>query len=356
MMGNGGSRTQRKGMIPRWTVLGCIAAALALPLPALAQDGAIADFYRGRSITLIVGYSVGGGYDTYARILARHMAKHIAGNPTIVVQNMPGAGSLKAANYIYNVAPKDGTAMGTFGRGIAMEPLIGTSPAQFDATKFLWLGSDTNEAAVVVTWYTAQIKTWDDMLAKPFTVGGEGTGSDPDVYALMLKNVFGAKLRLITGYPGTTEMALAIERGEVDGRASWSWSSLKSLKPDWIAGKKVNLPVQLNLTKSADLPQVPLIGDYATSERQRQILKLVLSRQTMGRPFMAPPGIPADRQAALRKAFADTVADPEFLAEAKVRAQDVNPVGGAELDKLLAELYATPKDVVAETKAAIGGQ
>jgi tripartite-type tricarboxylate transporter receptor subunit TctC len=313
-----------------------------------------ADFYRGKTVSLTVGYSTGGGYDTYARILARHMVKHIPGNPAIVVQNMPGAGSLKAANYLYNVAPKDGTAFGMFGRGIALEPLIGSSnAAQFDATKFLWLGSGTDEAAVVVLWRAKEIATWADMLAKPFTVGGEGTGSDPDVYALMLKNVFGVKLKLVSGYPGTAEMALALERGEVDGRASWSWSSLKSYKPDWIAQNKVNLPVQLNLAKSADLPNVPLIGDYATNDRQRQILKLVLSRQIMGRPFMAPPGIPADRQATLRKAFDDTMKDPDFLAEAKARGQEVNPVPGADLDKLLAELYATPKDVTEETKKAI---
>jgi tripartite-type tricarboxylate transporter receptor subunit TctC len=354
MMGNGGSQMHSIEKLRRWVALGCLATAVVLPIPARAQ--AVADFYRGRTVSLIVGYSVGGGYDTYARILARHIGRHIPGNPTVVVQNMPGAGSLKAANFIYNVAAKDGTVIGTFGRGIAMEPLIGTSPAQFDATKFLWLGSGTNEAAVVVTWQPRQIATWADMTTKPFTVGGEGSGSDPDVYALMLKNVFGVKLKLISGYPGTAEMALAIERGEVDGRASWSWSSLKSVKPDWIADKKVNLPVQLNLTKSADLPGVPLIGDFATTDRQRQIIKLVVSRQLMGRPFMAPPGIPADRQAALRKAFAETMTDPEFLNEAKARAQEVDPVSGPELDKLLAELYATPKDVVAETKAAIGGQ
>ena len=329
-------------------------AFLALALPARAQP--VAQFYRNKSVTLTVGYSAGGGYDTYARILARHMGKHIPGNPTIVVQNAPGAGSMRAANMIYNVVPKDGTAFGMFGRGIALEPLIGTSPAQFEATKFLWLGSGTEEAAVVVIRTEAGIKTWADMLAKPFTVGGEGTGSDPDVYALMLKNVFGVKLKLVSGYPGTTEMALAVERGEVDGRASWSWSSLKSLKPDWIAQKKIAVPVQLNLTRSPDLPDVPLIGDYAESARQRQILKLVLSRQTMGRPFMAPPGIPADRAAALRAAFDATMKDPEFLAEAKARGQEVSPVSGAALDALIAELYASPKDVVEETKKAIGGQ
>jgi tripartite-type tricarboxylate transporter receptor subunit TctC len=331
-----------------------LAIVFLLTQSPLAAQG-VADFYRGKTVTLTVGYSAGGGYDTYARILARHMGRHIPGNPAIVVQNAPGAGSLKAANYLYNVAPKDGTAFGMFGRGIALEPLIGSSnAAQFDATKFLWLGSGTDEAAVVVIWHTKQIRTWADMLAKPFTVGGEGTGSDPDVYALMLKNVFGVKLNLVSGYPGTAEMALALERGEVDGRASWSWSSLKSLKPDWIAGNKVYLPVQLNLTKSPDLPSVPMIGDFATNDRQRQILKLVLSRQTMGRPFMAPPQIPTERQAALRKAFDETMKDPDFLAEAKARGQEVNPVSGPALEKLLAELYATPKDVVNETRKAIG--
>jgi tripartite-type tricarboxylate transporter receptor subunit TctC len=330
------------------------AIALLLPQPTRAQP--VADFYRGKTVTLTVGYSAGGGYDTYARILAHHMGRHIPGQPTIVVQNAPGAGSMRAANTIYNVAPKDGTAFGMFGRGIALEPLIGTSPAQFEATKFLWLGSGTEEAAVVVIRAEKGIKTWADMLTKPFTVGGEGTGSDPDVYALMLKNVFGVKLRLISGYPGTTEMALAVERGEVDGRASWSWSSLKSLKPDWIAQKKINIPVQLNLRKSPDLPDVPLIGDFAKSERQRQILKLVLSRQTMGRPFMAPPGLPTDRAAALRTAFDQTMKDPAFIAEARARGQEVNPVSGQEIEALLTELYATPKDVVEETKAAIGAK
>lgn len=342
------------GPMCRWLIVIIVAVLTGGTQPVRAQN-TVADFYRGKTVTLTVGYSSGGGYDTYARILARHLGKHIPGNPQIVVQNAPGAGSMRAANAIYNVAPKDGTAIGMFGRGIALEPLIGTSPAQFEAQKFTWLGSGTEEAAVVVVSAAKDIKTWADMTGKPFTVGGEGTGSDPDVYALMLKNVFGVKLKLVSGYPGTAEMALAIERGEVDGRASWSWSSLKSLKPDWISGNKVSLPVQLNLTKSPDLPNAPLLGEFAANERQRQIMKLVLSRQTMGRPFMAPPGVPADRAAALRKAFDATMKDPEFLTEAKLRGQEVNPVSGAALDKLLAELYATPKDVIAETKAAISG-
>jgi tripartite-type tricarboxylate transporter receptor subunit TctC len=338
----------------RVLLIGLFGLVFALPQAAWTEPAA--DFYRGKTITLTVGYSAGGGYDTYARILAHHMTRHIPDNPAIVVQNAPGAGSMRAANMIYNVAPKDGTAFGMFGRGIALEPLIGTSPAQFDATKFLWLGSGTEEAAVVVIRAAAGIKTWADMLEKPFTVGGEGTGSDPDVYALMLKNVFGVKLRLVSGYPGTTEMALAVERGEVDGRASWSWTSLKSLKPDWIEKKTIEIPVQLNMHSSPDLKSVPLIGDFAKTERQRQIVKLVISRQIMGRPFMAPPGLPPDRAAALRTAFDETMKDPEFVKEATARGQEVNPVSGPELDKLIAELYATPKDVVEETKKAIGAK
>jgi tripartite-type tricarboxylate transporter receptor subunit TctC len=327
---------------------------LLASLPARAEDS-IAEFYRGRTVNVIVGYSAGGGYDTYTRILARHLGKHIPGNPTIVVQNMPGAGSLKLANYLYNVAPKDGATIGIFSRGMAMEPLIGMSNTQFDSSKFAWLGSGTSEVSVFVVWHAAPIKTFQDMLEKPFTVGGEGSGSDPDIYALLLKNAFGAKLKLISGYPGTAEVAIALERGEVDSRASWSWSSLKTLKPDWIRDKKVIFPVQLNLTRGKELPDVPLILQFAKTEAQRQMLKLVLTRQEMARPYAAPPGVPEERKAALRKAFDVTWADPELLAEMKARGQEVNPVSGADLDKLVAELYATPKDVVAETRKAIGG-
>jgi tripartite-type tricarboxylate transporter receptor subunit TctC len=327
---------------------------LLASLPARAEDG-VADFYRGRTVNVIVGYSAGGGYDTYTRILARHLGKHIPGNPTIVVQNMPGAGSLKLANYLYNVAPKDGATIGIFSRGMAMEPLIGMSNTQFDSSKFAWLGSGTSEVSVFVVWHAAPIKTFQDMLEKPFTVGGEGSGSDPDIYALLLKNAFGAKLKLISGYPGTAEVAIALERGEVDSRASWSWSSLKTLKPDWIRDKKVIFPVQLNLTRGKELPDVPLILQFAKTEAQRQMLKLVLTRQEMARPYAAPPGVPEERKAALRKAFDETWADPELLAEMKARGQEVNPVSGADVDKLVAELYATPKDVVAETRKAIGG-
>jgi tripartite-type tricarboxylate transporter receptor subunit TctC len=328
-----------------------IAAAAAAAGAALAQPAA--DFYRGKTVTLIVGYSVGGGYDTYARIVARHMARHIPGNPSIIVQNMPGAGSLRATNYLYAVAPKDGTVFGLFGRGLPMEPLIGTSATQYDSRKFSWLGSATNEVSVCAVWHTSPVKSWGDMLSKPFTVGGEGSGSDPDILSAMLKNAFGAKLKTVSGYPGSNEVALAMERGEVDGRCGWSWSSMKATRADWISGKKVNVVVQLSLSKSPELPDVPIVTEFAKTERQRQILNLILSRQVMGRPFAAPPGLPEDRKQALRAAFDATMADPEFRADIASRGLEVNPVNGTEVDKLMAQLYDTPAEAIAEAKAAI---
>jgi tripartite-type tricarboxylate transporter receptor subunit TctC len=336
-----------------WAAAGLISLTLAISLANAAQADSVADFYQGKTVTVIVGYSAGGGYDVYARTMAPYLKKYIPGNPNVVVQNMEGAGSLKATNYIYTVAPRDGTTIGTFGRGMAMEPLIGNSATLFDATKFTWLISTTNEHNVFVVWHTSPVKTWNDMLTKEFTVGGEGSGSDPDIYALLLKNLFGLKLKLISGYPGTSEVTLALERHEVDGRASWSWSSLNSTKADWIKDKKVYFPVQLGLVKNPDLPDVPLVMDFATTERQRQILKLVLSRQVMGRPFAGPPGVPEDRKNALRKAMEDTLKDPEFVAEAKKRKMDVSPVSGEDVEKLIAEVYRTPQAIVAEARAAI---
>ena len=234
-----------------------------------------------------------------------------------------------------------------------MEPLIGKSHVAFDSRKFAWLGSGTNEVSTCVTWHDSAVKSWADALRIPFTVGGEGSASDPDIFATVMHNVFGVKLRLVSGYPGSAEVALAIERREVDGRCGWSYSSLRQQRPDWITRKQVNILVQLALSKSLELPDVPLVMDFATTERQRQILRLVFSRQAMARPFLAPPGIPDDRKQALRAAFDATMRDPAFLAEAKERGLEVNPVSGAEIDKLIGELYQTPSDIIAEVRASI---
>ena len=293
----------------------------------------------------MIGYSVGGGYDIHGRVLARHLGNHMPGNPAIVVQNMPGGGSLRAANFLYNAAPKDGTTIGVFSRGMAMEPLIGSSNTQYDSRKFTWIGSISNEVSVCATSSMSKVKTWDDLLTIPFTVAGEGSGSDPDIFATMIKNVFGAKLRLIPGYPGGAEMTLAIERGEVDGRCGWTWSSIKLQRPDWIAGHRLNILVQLSLHKHPDLPDIPLVVDLAKTDEQQQILKLIFARQVMGRPFLAPPGIPPERAEVLRRAFMETMTDPAFLADADKSQLEVNPVGGEEVQKLVAEIYRTPPEV-----------
>jgi tripartite-type tricarboxylate transporter receptor subunit TctC len=326
-----------------------LAAALTLSVQAKAQS--VEDFYRGRQVQVLIGYSGGGGYDLYARLLARHMGKHIPGHPTLVPQNMPGAGSLKLTNYLYTVAPKDGSVIGMVSRGMATDPLL--SDAKFDPTKFTWLGSVTSEVSVCATWHTSPVKTWADTLAKDFTMGGSAAGSETDTFALILRNVFGAKMRLVTGYPGGNDINLAMERGEVDGRCGWSWSSIKSQKTAWLKEKKINVLVQLGAEKHPDLPDVPFMLDLVKNEEQRQMLRLIFASLVLGRPFMAPPGIPDDRKAALRQAFDVTMKDAEFLNEAAKIDLEITPVAAPAIDKLLAELYRTPKSVVEKAAAAI---
>ena len=301
----------------RWAIGTAVAAALLVGAVAAPGGAAgVEDFYKGKNISLIIGYSVGGGYDLYGRLLARHMGKYIPGRPTIVPQNFTGAGSLRAASFLYSAAAKDGTVFGTFGRTIATTPLLTPAGAQFDATKFTWLGSITNEVSMCVTWHISPVKVWEDALQKPITLGGEGTGADPDVYALLYKNVFGARWKLVTGYPGTNDTMLAMERGEVDGLCGLSWSTLISRHKQWYDEKKVNIIIQAGLKKQPELKDVPLALDLARDGEQTQILKLFMIGQEMARPFAAPPDIPADRKAALAAAFVQTMKDPDFLAEA----------------------------------------
>ena len=327
----------------------CLCPAIANAAPAgLASS---ANFYRGRTIFVTVGYTPGGGYDLYARILAQHMGKHIPGNPTMIPQNMPGAGSIKAANYIYSVAPKDGTAIGTFARGMGIAPLLGQ--ANFDARKFTWLGSVTKDVSVCVAWSTSPIKTWNDAMTREFLVGGDGAGSDPDIYAHLYKNVFGAKIRLANGFPGTSNITLAMQRGEIHGLCGISWTTIKSHYGSWVKDKKINVLIQAAAKKDPDLPNVPMAEELARNAEQRQILNFVLSTQLMARPFAAPPGIPAGRAAILRQAFDETMKDPAFLAAAAKLVLDVDPVNGAEVDRLVASIYATPKDLVAKAARAM---
>ena len=330
-------------------LIAALMLVLCLARPTRADP--VEDFYKNRTIRVVIGYSVGGGYDLYARLLARHMEKYIPGHPKLLPQNMEGAGSLKATNYLYGVAPKDGSTIGIIGRGLAMEPLLGDG--KYDATKFTWIGSIASEISICASWHTSPVKTWDDVLTRNFTVGGNGSGSDPDIFALLLRNVFGAKIKLVTGYPGGADINLALERGELEGRCGWSWSTIKSRNASWLQERKINLLAQFALEKHQDLADVPLIMDLATTQEQRQILRLILARQVMGRPVLAPPGVPEDRKLALRKAFDATMTDPEFLAEAKKADLEVNPVNGETIDRLLADLYQTPKDILEKAIRAI---
>lgn len=324
--------------------------ALALARPAAAQS--VEEFYKGRNVNLLIGFSAGGGYDLYARHLARYMGKHIPGHPTIIPQNMAGAGSLRAASFLYSAAPKDGSVFGTFARTTGINPLL-ESGATFDGTKFSWIGSVTDDVSTCVTWHTSPVKTWADFLVKPVTLGGQGPSSEPDIFARLFKSVFGAPVKLVAGYPGTNEITLAMERGEVDGLCGLSWSTIKTRHAAWYRDKKINVLIQSAFRKEAELGDVPLVMDMTKDAEKLQILRLILAAQDMARPFAAPPGIPADRKAALIAAFNATMKDAEFLADANRMKIDVNPVTGPALDKLLAELYATPKDVVAKAAKAI---
>lgn len=335
----------------RMSYVACsVAAAIALAtVPVTGSAQTPAEFYKGKTIELIVGYSAGGGYDTYARLLARHMGKHIPGNPTIVVKNLDGAGSLKAANHIYNTAAKDGTVFGTIGRGAPFDPLFGTPEAQFDAAKFTWLGSANNEVSVCVAWHTSGVKSIEELRTKELVVGGTGPSADTDQFPRIVNGVLGTKFKIVTGYPGGNDISLAMERGEVQGRCGWSWSSVMSTQKSWYDEKKIIVLVQLSGAKHPDLKNVPLIMDLAKTPEEKQILNLVFARQALGRPYMAPPGVPADRAAALRKAFMDTMVDKEFLADAEKQKQEIAPTSGEEVQKILDEAYKTDKATVKKT-------
>ncbi len=339
----------RLAKLARWLAP---AALAVLPVSAGHADD-VADFYKGKNVEFYIGYSAGGGYDTYARLIAKHLGKHIPGNPTIVPKNMPGGGSLKLTNWLYNVAPKDGTAIGSIGRGTGFDPLLGSKGAKFDATKFLWLGSANNEVSVCVSWQTSPVKTFDDLYTKELVVGGTGAAADTDQFPKILNGTLGTKFKIVTGYPGGNDVNLAMERGEVMGRCGWSWSSVVATRKDWLDAKKINVLVQLSLHKHEDLPNTPVVSDLAKNDEQKKIFKLIFARQVMGRPYLAPPGIPKERAAALRKAFADTMKDKEFRADADKAQLEIQPVSGEEVEALVNEVYQAPKSVAEKAATMI---
>jgi tripartite-type tricarboxylate transporter receptor subunit TctC len=336
------------------TSLAAFGSGCALVAAVCASASAApAPTYKGKTLTLYIGYSAGGGYDVYGREVARFIGKHLPGNPTVVPENMEGAGSLRLANYLANVAPKDGTAIGIISNGTAFDPILGQPGAAFKGTDFFWLGSANNEVSVCVTMASSPIKTIADAIAHQVTVGATGGSDDTAQFPRVLDGTIGTKFKVVTGYPGGNDVVVAMERGEVEGRCGWSWSSVMSTKGDWVKTGKLNVLVQTALTKHKDLPNVPLVTDLAKTPEQKEILTMIFARQTMGRPFLAPPGLDPAYGALLRKAFADTLTDPDFLAEAKKINLEVNPVSGEDITALVQKIYATPPAVAHEAAALL---
>lgn len=320
-----------------------------LPACALAQS---APFFQGKQIEIDINSSVGGGYDLYARLLARHMGKYIPGNPAIVPKNMVGASGLRLANWLYSAAPRDGTVIGAVSRATAFEPLLGNHAAQYDGTKFNFIGSANDEVSVCVAWHTSGIATFADVLKKELVVGASGgIGDDTYQFPSLLDHMFGARFKIVGGYPGGNEINLAMERGEVQGRCGIPWSTVKATRRDWIDDKKANFLMQFSLARHPDLPDVPLVTDLGKTPEQQKILKLIFGRQVMGRPLAAPPGVPKDRIEVLRKAFLETVADKDFLADAARMKLEVKAVPGARIESLVDEIYTTTTPQVARRAA-----
>lgn len=333
------------------TAATCVAVSLAAGsfAPAHAQS---TDFFAGKTVSMIIGFGPGGGYDLWGRVVARHIGKHLPGNPTVVPQNMPGAGSYNAAAHIFNIAPKDGTVIGIIARDAPLGPLTGADGARFDPLKMSWLGTPAIETNVCISMANAAVKSVKDLTEKTLIVGDTGAGTGTRSYPKALNDLLGMKFKLISGFPSSSNVFLAMERGEVDGICE-SLDSVHGKKPDWISAKKVNVLFQGGVEPNPELKDVPFILDLARTEEEKQTLKFLYAGQGIGRPFVAPPGLSPERLATLRKAFNDTMKDPEFIAETKKQQLELDPHSGEYLEKLVRDIYATPKPIVEKIGALI---
>jgi tripartite-type tricarboxylate transporter receptor subunit TctC len=331
-----------------------VAAACLIATAASAQD-AIEAFYRGKTVTITVGSAVGGGYDTYARLVGRHLGRHIPGNPTIVVQNIPGAGSNKAASYVALQAPKDGTAIGAVQAGAITWPLISDQPVPHDPSKFVMLGSANRSVYFCVVRADAPVKTFAETFDKEVIIGTSGEGASLRELPVMLTNVLGVKLRLIGGYAGSREIMIAMERGEVQGMCGMDWSSFLTQQRNWIGNGFARPLAQEDLRGHPEMNRlgVPLTIAFAKTEDDRQVMEMIYSQNLFGRPYLVPPGVPADRVTALRKAFAAMLQDRALLAEAEKSGLDIGPMGGEELQALVAKLYALPPKIIERAKQSL---
>jgi tripartite-type tricarboxylate transporter receptor subunit TctC len=321
------------------------ALSIALTYVSAANAETAAEFYKGRNLELDISSSVGGGYDAYARMLARHIGRFIPGSPIVVAKNMEGAGGLRLANFLYNAAPRDGTTFATLYRGTVFDPLLGGKGAQFDATGFTYVGSANNEVSVCVAWHTTGITRFEQVLTKELVVGASGPSADTYQFPKIVNGVLGTKFKIIAGYPGGNDIDLAMERGEVQGRCGWSWTSLKATRPSWLTEKKISILFQMGLSRHPGLPEVPLIIDLARNDDDKAILKLIFARQVMAWPYITPPNVPNDRAEALRAAFMETMKDRDFLADAEKSLLEIRPVTGEDIQKLVKAVYKTPPEI-----------
>jgi tripartite-type tricarboxylate transporter receptor subunit TctC len=329
-------------------------ATLAMVFAAL--PAAAADYYAGKTIDLVVGNYPGGGFDIYARAVGRHLGRNIPGNPTIVVKNMPGAGSAKAGYHVGTVAPKDGLSIGAITPGAIIGPLLDDKPeTSFDPLKVTYLGTANAGARICATYTTSKIKRFDDALANRIVLGGVSPGDAVHDYAYLIKRTTNAHVEVVAGYKGTLDLALAMERGEIDGVCGWDWSSAKSQKPDWIKDGKLNILAQLGPTENAELTAkgVPAIWKFIKDDAARKVHEMVVSQQAFTRPYFIATGTPAELVSTLRTAFDATMRDPQFLADSEKMRIDISPLPGATVQELIQKLYATPKDVAERAKAAI---
>jgi len=325
---------------------------LAAATPALAQQEDVAGFFRGKTLRLIVGVGVGSGYDINARLLARHMAAHIPGQPVIIVQNQPGAGSLTMTNALYHTGPFDGTVMGASFNGMPTTPLLQQTGARFDPVKLNWLGSTNRETQVMYVWHTAPAQVLEDARGREIVMGAQAPGSTQFDYPVLANKLFGFKFKVVTGYESTPKIHLAMEGGEVHGTIA-NWSTLKAINTNWLTDKKIRILAQWALQKSPELDGVPLFLDFATSDAERDALRLMLARLEYGRPFFLPPNVPAARVEALRRAFDMTMKDAAYLAEADRLKIDVEPLSGEQVAALVEQVCRTPADTVTRVRAAM---
>ena len=328
----------------RRLVLLCVLAFAGAPQ---AKADTIADFYKGRTVTVVVSSSAAGGYDTIARAVARHMGKHMPGSPAFIVRNMPGAGGMTATNFLYNTADKDGSVIGLVQNNTPFEPLFGTKEARYDPVKFNWLGSPSSETAMVLLWHAVPVSSVEELKARDVAVGVSGANSTPAFFTRLLNATLGTKMKPINGYPGQNDVLLAMERRELDGHPSAFFSSVRSTRPTWLRDKTAKAIVQYGPEKLAELPDVPFAPDLVSNDEDRLVMQAAFAPLALGRPFVIPPGVLLERVAALRKAFAATMADPEFLAEGEKMGLGLNaPRTGEQIQAVMEQAYQSPPAVI----------